>query len=77
MCIVILEGRLTHALEFFFEVSHVLTVGDAEVVVGVVGLVDAVGRGGGADGEDGGGAMGTLGVADFFHGNHVFVDEYN
>lgn len=62
----------THALELFFEISHVFAVGNAEVVVRVIGLGDAVGRRGGAEGQDGGGSMGTLSVADFLHGHHFY-----
>lgn len=65
------ERVRTHALEFLFEAGHVLTVGDAEVVVGVIGLVYAIRRSGGAQGQDGGGAVGALGVADFVDGDHI------
>ena len=50
----ILGIERTHALELFFEVGHVLAVGDSEVVVRVVFLVHTVGRVGSANGQDGG-----------------------
>lgn len=62
----------THALEFLFELSHVVAVGDTKVVVGVVSLKDAVGRSGGANGKDGCWTLGSLGLSDYLNGSGHF-----
>jgi len=61
---------LTHALELFFELSHVLAVGDAEVIVRIGTLIDAVGRSGGANSHDSGRAFCTLCLTDLFNTHH-------
>ena len=72
MCVTEETYLHTHALDFLFEMSQVIAVGNTEVVIWIIGLGNAVGRSGGADGEDGGGAaVRALGVVDFVDFNHV------
>lgn len=58
----------THAFELVLEVSHVIAVGYAEVVVRIIRLWDEVGRSGGADGEHGGRTLRPLRLSDFMDG---------
>ena len=67
------EETLTHALEFFLEISEVLALGDAEVVIGIVSLVHSIRRCGGADGKHGGRTLGLLSLADLFDQLHRHV----
>ena len=61
---------LTHALEFFFELGHVLAVGDAEIIVRIGTLIHAVGRSGGANSHDSGRAFCTLRLTNLFNTHH-------
>lgn len=47
-----IRNKLTDAFEFLFEESHVVTVGDTEVIIRVVSLVYAVWWICSADGKD-------------------------
>ena len=60
-------AQLTHALELLFQFSHMLAVGDAEVVIRIVSLVDTVGWSGRADGQNRGWTLSSLGLSDFPH----------
>ena len=60
------KKTLTHALEFFLEISEMLALGDAEVVIGIVSLVHCIRWCGCANGKHGGRTLGPLSLADLF-----------
>lgn len=61
----------TQELELLFEISHVLAVGDPEVIVRIISLDDTIGRRCRADGEDGRQALGSLSLSNLLHGYHL------
>ena len=63
---------LTHALEFLFELSLVLAIGDAEVVVRVSALVYTIGRSSSSNSHDCGRTLGPLKFAYFINSHHFF-----
>ena len=63
----------THAFELVLELSHVIAVGEAEVVVRIISLRDAVGGSGSADGEHGGRTLGPLRLSDFVYRGHIII----
>lgn len=63
---------LTHALEFLFELSLVLAIGDAEVVVRVSALVYTIGRSSSSNSHDCGRTLSPLKFAYFINSHHFF-----
>jgi len=68
------DRYLTHALKFFFELSLMFTVCDAEIVVRVCALVDTVLRSCSANCQHGGRAFSPLCLADLINCHH-FLSE--
>ena len=64
-------SELTHALEFLFEVSHVLTVCDFEVVIGIGALINTVWWSCSSNGKDGCWAFCPLSLADLGYTHHL------
>jgi hypothetical protein len=63
-------SALTHALELFFQLGHMLAFGDAEVVIRVIGLIHAIGRCGCTDGQYVSWALSSLCLPYFFYSGH-------
>jgi len=63
--------ELTHALEFLFELGHVLAVGDSEVVIGICALINTVLWGCSSNGKDGCWAFCPLSLADLGYTHHL------
>ena len=61
----------THALEFLFELGHVLTVGDSEVVVRIGALINTVWWVCSSNGKDGCWAFCPLCLADLSYAHHL------
>jgi hypothetical protein len=64
------DRYLTHALKFFFELSLMFTVCDAEIVVSVCALVHTVLRSCSPDCQHGGRAVSPLCLADLINCHH-------
>jgi len=62
---------LTHALKLLFEVGHVLTVCDSEVVIGICALINTVRWGCSSNGKDVCWAFCPLSLADLGYTHHL------
>lgn len=68
----IIKRRLTHALEFLFQLSLVVTICDTEIVIRVRALIHTIRWSRRADRQHGGRAFGALCLTNFLHCHHFF-----